>query len=549
MRIFQKLNLRPSKSTYMKISLLRSLTIICFSFLAFATQAQNSIKIINSNLLTEYGISPKALDAALSTTLQKGAFTQKMEVSRTLDGKTENSNFYFIYDPTYKEGIDIQLAFDDDSEGILKQKLLLKTMQEMHSFSRLSKENLYDEKSLKVISNEGNTIIISYKYNKSMLEPELMYAKKLLGKIYIVDGKLDKVELINDEPVKFNGHKIEAGKVNSTTYYSRSKSHGGYIVESTIQNYSYLEKKNPIEVIIKGATVDYKDEDGIPLSWPEKTKPFTLDPSAKILTGSLGWGLPIYGKGARKLGYSLPRPIGINIFSHQQAQQLQFTDLQVGSNESDLVSLVNLFELEGSTVDQFTRVTMIKGDVWLLPFLNVMGVFGQGKNTIDGSLFLSDELKDALSRLGWIIGLDPDDIPDYLPIQSELTSLTYGAGATLAGGVDNINLSLSYQLVASSITEVNTTKIAHVLAPSLGYMTNFGMNIMLGAQGQYYTTNTKGFIGLPNDNRLNYEVNFKPIRWNFIAGLYVPISNHLELAVQSGWGQRRSLTFVFGYRF
>ncbi|WP_100626934.1 hypothetical protein [Algoriphagus formosus] len=533
----------------MKNTLLRLFTIIWLSFLGFDTQAQNSKKIINSDLLTEYGISPKALDAALSTTLQKGEFTQKMEVSRTLDGKTESSNFYLIYDPTYKEGIDIQLAFNEDSISILKQKLLLKTMQEMHSFSRLSKENLYDEKSLKVISNEGNTIIISYRYNKSMLEPELMYAKKLLGKIYIVDGQLEKVELTNEAPIKFMGQKVEAENVISTTYFTRTQSHDGYIVKSTDQKYNYQKKKDRVEVIIKGTTVEYKDEDGVALSWPEKTKPFTLDSSAKTLTGSLGWGLPIYGKGARKLGYSLPRPIGINIFSHQQAQQLQFTDLQVGSNESDLVSLVNLFELEGSTVDQFTKVTMIKGDVWLLPFLNVMGVFGQGKNQIDGSLFLSEEVKDALSKLGWIIGLDPDDIPDYLPIQSELTALTYGGGVTLAGGVDNINVSLSYQFVASSIPEVNTTKLAHVLAPSLGYMTNFGMNVMIGAQGQFYNTNTKGFIGLPNDNNLNYQVNFKPIRWNFIAGLYVPISNHLELAVQSGWGQRRSLTFVFGYRF
>ena len=112
-----------------------------------------------------------------------------------------------------------------------------------------------------------------------------------------------------------------------------------------------------------------------------------------------------------------------------------------------------------------------------------------------------------------------------------------------------MNISLSYQLVASSILEVNTTKLAHVIAPSLGYMTNFGMNIMVGAQGQFYNTLTTGFINLPGDNSLDYNVNFEPIRWNYIVGLYVPVSNHFELAVQSGWGKRRSLTVVFGYRF
>ena len=58
---------------------------------------------------------------------------------------------------------------------------------------------------------------------------------------------------------------------------------------------------------------------------------------------------------------------------------------------------------------------------------------------------------------------------------------------------------------------------------------------------------------LPNpngpNNSLDFAVNFKPIVWNFIAGVYAPVTDHFDISIQSGWGQRRSLTAVIGYRF
>ena len=522
--------------------------VITISFTGLFMSAQTP-RTINGNLLNEYGISPKVLDAALSTTLQSGSFKQNVKITRTVDGNVESYKFQMMYDPKYKEGIDIQLWFWNDSLGNIKQKELLRTMQEMHSFSRLSLTSLYDENSLDIISSEEGSLILGFRYDAKRLEPELKFGAKVNGKIYITNGVLEKVVLTNDVPLKYRSHRIEANNAISTVYYTRLKNYGGYIVQEVQTEYSYREKKRLVKVTIDSKTIDYSDPNGMELEWAGKPTIPAIDTGYNTLTGSLGWALPIFGKGARKLGYSLPRPIGINIFSHQQFQQLQFTDLMVGANGSELLSLIDLFELEGSQVDQITKITMIKGDVWLFPFLNIMGVFGQGRNSIDGSLYLDAEFRDALIKLGWLVGLDPDDIPEYLPIKSELTALTYGGGITLAGGIDNVNISLSYQLVASSIPEVNTTKLAHVIAPSLGYMTNFGMNIMVGAQGQFYTTETTGFINLPEDNRLDYNVNFEPIRWNYIVGLYVPISHHFELAVQSGWGKRRSLTVVAGYRF
>lgn len=504
---------------------------------------------INSNTLIEYGISPKVLDAALSPTLQEGAYKQYVHAEEQRGDKLYRTDFQFIYDPGYKDGIDIRVAYDKDSLGYLNSKQLLKMMQEMHSFSRLSKSYLYNESSLKIIAQTEDEIILSFEYDKTKLEPELKYGKKALGKIYIKNGELEKVELLNSERVTFSHHKIDPGDFKSTTYFMKAQENGGYIVSGYLVEYRYNKKNQPVFVKVVGETFEYVDNKNESLSWDGKPSARSVEEDLKVLEGSLGWALPLMGKGAKKLGYKLPRPIGMNLFVHQQAQVLEFTDISIGLNDSELVSLEGLFNYENSTVDQYSRVTMVKADAWILPFLNIMGVIGQGSNYIDGSLFLDDDLKEALIRFGFLVGLKPEDVPDYIPIKSELSALTYGGGVTLAGGVGDFNISLSYQIVASSVLEVNTTKLAHVIAPSLGYMTPIGVNIMAGAQGQFYNTNTIGFIPINDDTNLNYQVNFKPIRWNFIFGLYIPIANHFEVALQTGWGDRRSLTAVLGYRF
>ena len=391
-------------------------------------------------------------------------------------------------------------------------------------------------------------MVLSYYYDANRLEPELSYGEKLTGKIYIKKKELVKVELTHTKRLKFRTQKIEAGDIKTTSYFKRISNNGGHIEVSALDQFSYDQKGNKVQVEITSTTLEYKNENGIAMQWPEKPQDIVIT-NVKELDGSLGGLLPLTGKNAKKLRYKLPRPAGISIFSHHQWQVLEFSQLAVGGSESDLISLNNLFNLPGSKIDQNTSVTMVRGDVWLLPFLNVMGVVGYGSNNIDGSLFLDDELKDALSKLGFLIGLKPEDIPDYIPIKSSLTSLTYGAGVMLGGAVGNFNLSVTYQFAGARVLEANTNKFIQVVTPTIGYMTPFGMNIMIGGQGQFYNTATKGFLELPNNNELHYLVEFEPIQWNMLVGLYIPITHHFDLAVQSGWGDRTSVTAVLGYRF
>ena len=150
----------------------------------------------------------------------------------------------------------------------------------------------------------------------------------------------------------------------------------------------------------------------------------------------------------------MPRPIGVNLFAHYQIQKLSFTELEISINDGDPVGLEGLLDLEQSTVDQSTLITMAKVDVWILPFLNIMGIYGSGTITIKGDLFINSDLRDFL--IG--IGVDPNEVPDRIPIESDLTASMLGGGATLAGGIGDFNASINYQFMISELQEANTTK-------------------------------------------------------------------------------------------
>jgi len=528
------------------------LAFIFFNLLITAVAAQNKLPV-NSNLLIEYGISPKVLDAALSSTLQEGSFKEKINVVRKQGDSINNIDIVLIYDPSYKDGIDIQIGFKKEDKDFFKKKELLKFMQELHTFSRKSKSYLYDENSLKIESVSGDEVILNFLYDQAKLEPEMKYAKKLKGKIFLKNKELVKVELTNIDRIKFLNHKVEPGNLTSTVFFKRTINNGGHIETSSTDVFNYEHKGKKVEITLTSETFEYKDANGTAIAWSEKPEDINTE-NLEIVSKSLGGALPIFGKGALKLGYKLPRPIGVNIFTHFQSQTLKLNDIKVGFNGGELRDVSSLVNFDASSVPQTSLIESFRADVWIFPFLNISGMVGKGQNRLDGQIYLSDELKDALRKYGWLIGIDKEDVPDFFPIQSELTSITWGGGATLAGGVGNFNLSLSYQIAWAKVLEVNTNKFAQVINPSLGYrIPSNGVNIMVGAQGQFYNTVTAGSIKLPNpngaNNTLDFAVNFKPITWNAIVGVYAPVTDHFDISLQSGWGDRRSLTAILGYRF
>ena len=525
-------------------SSLRELSIAFLLIIGFEAFCQTDP--LNSNYLIENGVSPGVLDVAANTTLLDAKMSQyvSLESKGPEDSDFKKQDLEFIYDPEFKDGLDLRVV----SQGLTKKenKYLTKYIEKSHSFSRLSRRNLYDESTLKVLEENGDEVILEFFYDKRDVDPYLKSIKRMKGNIYFQGGELVKVVLKNYKPLS-KGIENYAREV----YFDRNKTSGGHVPSKVVERFSRKEKDGVYEYVITSIAHSIETFEGQELSWEGKENvksPFESE-EVDTLDVQLGWFLPLFGKPATKLGYKLPRPIGVNIFAHFQDQSSQFTGIAIGMNDEDLVSFNDLFDLDQATIRATGSVTMAKVDVWLFPFLNVMALAGTGKNRIQGNWPLDEDVKQGLADYGWLIGLDPENIPDAITLDDEIDSFVYGFGATLAGGAGDWNFNLAYQFMLNNTPAANTITEAHVLTPLIGYMTPIGVNVMLGAQGQFYDTNVNGFIELDDGQILNYSVDFKPENWNAIFGLYKGFAKHWEIALQAGFGARESVTAVFGYRF
>lgn len=530
-----------SKSSFMKLHY----TVFLFLFLSLSLFGQGR-RPLNSNYLIENGVSPRILDAAASPLLQDGRFIQNVNMLTEKNGKTESYDYQIIYDPEFKYGMDLRAVVESKNTTKEDKKFLSNLIERNHSFSRMSRNYLYDESTLKVIKEEGDELVLEFYYQKKDIEPYLNEIKRLKGNIYFKNGELDKVVLVNTKPMK-----SKISSYERTVKFERTKDRGGHLVTSIIEKAVRDSKDGIINYTISSKLLLFVDDYDQDIAWENKQteKPFFENKETDTLSVKLGWVLPIWGKPATKLGYKLPRPIGLNGFMHFQEQTMQFTGLSLAMNDEEFAQFDGLFDINNSKISATTYITAIKADVWIFPFLNVMALAGNGRNDIYGNWPLNEDFKQGLSDYGWLIGVSPENIPDGITLRGNLESVLYGVGATLAGGVGDWNVTLSYQFMVNEVTEANTTNVAHVVMPTIGYMTPFGMNIMAGAQGQFYDTKVKGFIELDDGQTLNYNVDFKPVRWNTMFGIYKGFAKHWELALQVGFGKRKSLTTVFGYRF
>jgi hypothetical protein len=528
------------------------------SFWGLTLQSLGQERPVNSNFLIEHGISPRVLDAAASGFMQDGRYIQKVKLKVIKDGVEKSYDIDLIYDPGYDEGMDIRIV--DNNEHLSKKELrtLKKYIERSHYFSRMAKDYLYDEKTLRFVEERGDTTVLEFLYQKKNLDSYLKYIKKIKGSVYLVAGKLDKVVLKNVEPLR-RGIK----KYYKEVKYAEVKERGGYIIASIHEEMQTVKGKDTTEVFIDKKTLDYSDAKGDELAWEGKQGDYSkLYNSYDVIKVKLGGALPLLGKEAVKMGYKLPRPYGVSGFVYAHNQGMQFTGLKVSFDGGNFYDLRNLFDLDASAVTQSTFMPMVKADAWIFPFLNIMAIVGGGRNDLDGELVISQDLHDFVDEVnevidnlpGWIIDIpNIPNLPRSLPVKMSIRSEIYGGGATLAGGVGNFNLTVNYQLIFTKMVEANTVNMVNIITPMVGYMVPFGVNFMLGAQGQFYNTALTGYFDLTDNNgdlhRLDYQVDFEPIQWNAIVGVYKNFNKHWEMSLQTGFGERTSVTAVFGYRF
>ncbi|CAB5604028.1 Uncharacterised protein [Citrobacter youngae] len=248
---------------------------------------------------------------------------------------------------------------------------------------------------------------------------------------------------------------------------------------------------------------DYQD-DGQATSLPTK-------PAAKPTTSHSV--LPFLGEEARKRGYDLPEPFGVNINYMNIRQNINVDSINFNGLSLRGHSLDNAFKINVGNTRERSKTETLKLDAWLLPFMNVYGLIGY----TDGH---------SVSQIG--VGIKgprkyrtPANLQN-LAFQLDFKGTTYGVGTTLVGGVGNWFTAFDANYTQTQFDILDGSINAFTISPRVGYrfttpgmetlhMPSGKLNLWVGSMYQYELT---------RNVNITTEIGFADRNSFFAAGEY-----------------------------
>lgn len=167
------------------------------------------------------------------------------------------------------------------------------------------------------------------------------------------------------------------------------------------------------------------------------------------------YALPIWGAKAAARGYDLPYSAGLGVNYLWQESELIIDDLFVGFNNGPMYDLDELVRFNSAIAN--ASAVNIRPDIWILPFLNVYGLFTQART--------STEIGAGL----WL--------PDTSNVWSEVTSFSskaefeatgFGFGITPTMGVGGGWMALDMNVTWQSISALDEPVFTFVFGPRFG---------------------------------------------------------------------------------
>ncbi len=110
---------------------------------------------------------------------------------------------------------------------------------------------------------------------------------------------------------------------------------------------------------------------------------------------------PIWGRKVVEAGFDIPYPAGLNINGYYAQQPIEINNLQLGIGNFPMqeVGIVQFGDSESRVATYNFRP-----DLWVLPFLNVYGIIGQGWTETDVKLSEPIEFETGVNQKGTYYG-------------------------------------------------------------------------------------------------------------------------------------------------
>lgn len=257
---------------------------------------------------------------------------------------------------------------------------------------------------------------------------------------------------------------------------------------------------------------------------------------------------PLLGDEARKMGYELPNPYGINVIYVDMKQDVSIESIKL----SPMIGNLNIGKNLNLTANKAKTVNtnkLVRADIWVFPFLNVYGILGKTKGNS------SANVNGTFSFPSFFPGGKPTLIPiKDIDFTLKYEGTTYGIGTVLAAGNKNLFSLVDFNYTKTTLNIIEGEIDALVVSPKIGYNFDFyntKNSIWIGTMYQNISQTLKGNL---KDIGVNipgkFEVNQSSASpWNNVIGFRSEINKSVEFTTEVGFGKRKSVTLSLGYRF
>jgi hypothetical protein len=264
-------------------------------------------------------------------------------------------------------------------------------------------------------------------------------------------------------------------------------------------------------------------------------------------------GLPIWGQTeCEKLGIDGPLPIGLSVLYFAEKESFYMPNLKLGWRGLGMFNAGGLVRVPDIKISENAK--LLRLDAWTLPFLNLYGVVG------DVSGHANVDIEPAFI---------PHKCSPKYDLRLDYEGPTVGLGGTLAGGfkpsksrqtttlfgLADFNVSetfLDFKRVVTSLDPVTVAvlnlrggvrdRILHTSSLGDVYLSVWG-----GAMWEDVQRIMPGSVSILD---LDFQGTVKSAnQWNPIVGAGLEIGKHVNLMLDVGFGERKSVMLAATFRF
>ena len=247
---------------------------------------------------------------------------------------------------------------------------------------------------------------------------------------------------------------------------------------------------------------------------------------------------PLFGESMKRSGTELP--FGVAGLFQLNGRDFSVDNVQL-SFAGNTLAVDDILAVDViSPTDN--RVAGFVADLWVLPFLNLYFVAGDGESESDVNL--SVDL--GLPLLG----------PLDFAVPVNVNGFVLGGGAMLAGQTGNVFYTLDFNYISTQSDSIDGSFEFYTLTPRIGVVTELGpnwkANTWLGARYYDAEKTLDGSIALlPFIDPLDFSFELNPLtHWEAVAGTSITFSDHWNgsVEVSSDFGDASSVSLLLGYR-